>query len=105
MPTFLEGKDYPNVCPACRQAVDHALEVISVVGEDTVDEEAPMMFASDNHMLCSKDMAGTSCQLTESDICDHCGEALIDCPSCKEQTKFYCKCPLPWEEQAEPSAA
>jgi len=58
--SFLTGKDYPHLCPTCQSVVDQCVEVVRD-GEDFNDEEAPLMFAADNNLLCG----GRTCKQNE----------------------------------------
>ena len=48
---FYRGKDYPHLCTKCRTTVDQCVDLV-MFGEDTDDEEAPLMLAGDLRMLC-----------------------------------------------------
>ena len=48
---FYTGKDYPHLCRGCRRTIDQCYDLV-MLGEDTDDEEAPLMLAGDLGMLC-----------------------------------------------------
>ena len=56
---ILTGKDYPDLCEACRQAIDLAAELIAVAAEDeysSEDEygvnEGPIDYVYDHRLFC-----------------------------------------------------
>jgi len=49
---LMMGDDYPHLCRRCRAAVDFAALAYKEEGPDTDDAEAPLLWASDNDMLC-----------------------------------------------------
>lgn len=51
---FLTGKDYPHLCPACRETVSNVAQLLAEAGPDTDDEEAPIMHVGDNRMFCGQ---------------------------------------------------
>ncbi len=51
---FLTGKDYPELCEACRHMVDMVVDLV-IEGPDTDDEEAPINFVYDHHLFCGGD--------------------------------------------------
>jgi hypothetical protein len=57
---FLTGKDYPHLCQGCRSMVDLCVEAVRE-GPDADEEEAPLMLARDNGLLCDPEMGGTRC--------------------------------------------
>ena len=48
---FYTGKDYPHLCKGCRRMIDQCYDLV-MFGEDTDDEEAPLMMAGDLGVLC-----------------------------------------------------
>jgi hypothetical protein len=57
---LLTGKDYPHLCDGCQSMVDLCAVAVRE-GPDTDDEEAALMLAGDQGLLCDREMAGTRC--------------------------------------------
>jgi len=64
---YLIGKDYPNMCEDCQHTISACAELVAMGPDVTVtgvridDNEAPLMFATDNRMLCG----GRTCTKNE----------------------------------------
>jgi len=48
---FLDGSNYPNLCDSCRAMISQCVELV-MMGPDTDDTEAPIMFVYDHAMFC-----------------------------------------------------
>jgi hypothetical protein len=51
MMEFYTGKDYPHLCDKCKATIDQCVDLVQE-GEDTDDNEAPLMFAGDHRLMC-----------------------------------------------------
>jgi|GEM_PF-4816398 len=89
---MLTGKDYPELCPACRLAIDQCAELVPE-GPDTDDDEAPCNMAYDMGLLCASN--GPSCReeremgkpkvtwnYTDRSTCEHSSEEA--CEACED---------------------
>ena len=62
MTQFYTGKDYPYLCNGCKATVDQCVELIQM-GEDTDDNEAPLMFAGDHRLMCGGHACECDCSI------------------------------------------
>lgn len=65
---FLTGKDYPLLCSGCRSMIDQCVELVIIIGEGTDDNEAPLMLAGDNNLLCGGRECVCECAEDEFDV-------------------------------------
>ena len=62
MMKFYTGKDYPHLCDGCKATIDQCVDLVQE-GEDTDDNEAPLMFAYDHKLMCGGHQCECDCSI------------------------------------------